>query len=67
MSMERQGMDPGASGMAIAIKPLFTVLSLPLSGWAIDRFKLCPAHITNIMSIGNGIIFMVWPTVLGKL
>ena len=59
-------MDPKASGLASAIKPLFNAISYPLTGWAIDHFKLCPTNVTNLMNIGNGLIFLVWPAILSK-
>ena len=57
-------MDAQASGLASAIKPLFNAIAYPLTGWAIDRFKLCPANVSNMMSIGNGLVFLVWPVIL---
>ena len=66
MSMEQHGMDSWASGFASAIKPLFNAFAYPLTGWAIDHFSLCPANVSNLMSIGNGLVFLVWPVILSK-
>ena len=66
MSMQRHGMDAKSSGLAISVKPLFNAISYPISGWAIDHFKLCPANVTNWMNLGLGLIFMAWPVILSK-
>ena len=65
--MEHHGIAPGASGLATAIKPFVNSLSYPILGWAMDRFKLCPFWITNLLTVLNGFVFLAWPLILGNV
>ena len=64
--MEWRGMSSEESSFVSVFKPLMNTVSLPLVGWVIDRFSLCPVLITSLLTICNGLVFLAWPSILGK-
>ena len=64
-SMEWKGMDPWTSSLVAISRPLVNAASVPVFGWAIDKFKLCPVVVSNLSVMASGAVFLVWPLVLG--
>lgn len=64
--MEWKGMDSGTSSLVAISRPITNALSVPVFGWAIDKFQLCPVIVSNLSIIANSVVFFAWPFVLGE-